>query len=608
MKSRLLVPLLGLFVLAGAWPDAGRPVIRPESGDAYTAGHLIVTLSPSVRGTVSLGRDGDVALFGVAALDEVCRRWQVDDITALWRNPVVPARAAELSCDLVYVIQFPADQDIAPVADDLRARPEVADVCPNAWLELDEAPNDPRYVGQWHYPPLGATYAWGVAKGDSAVINMVLDDGLDWQHPDIEANLWVCPLEDINGNGRFDPEPYPDGDVDGIDQSGSGYADDVIGFDFAYGDPDPMPGGSDTHGTHCWGIVNAVTNNAVGVAGTTWNSRSVAVRCGGGGGVSLYAAIAAINWALNHPTLDVWAISMSFGGNSPYPPMAAACLNAWDSGSVLYGSAGNDGGEYVRYPACYDGVENVAATSAGDRKAGFSNYGSWVDVSAPGDGILSTVTRSNGEYESMSGTSMSCPLAAGVASWMKSFDPTMSNHACTSRMHAACDSMPDPLYSEGKLGAGRVSMANVVLPLYYCNLTLTGVRWNDASGNNNGRPDPGETASLIVTYANAAGWQNATGVTATLACRDPEVQLLKSTAGFPAIPAGGSGNCSGDSFVVRVPANSPPQMQKFLLTVSAEPDPAYPDTNFTVQSGDPRVLLVDDDLGLDYEKWYRAAC
>jgi hypothetical protein len=121
-------------------------------------------------------------------------------------------------------------------------------------------------------------------------------------------------------------------------------------------------------------------------------------------------------------------------------------------------------------------------------------------------------------------------------------------------------------------------------------------------------PDPGETAALIVTYANAAGWQNATGVTATLSCTNPDVVLVKGTAGFPDIAAGASGNCSNDSFVVRVPANSPPQELTFLLTVDATPNPAYPDTSFKVLSGEPRLLLVDDDLGQDYEKWYTAAC
>ncbi|MFO7638187.1 MAG: S8 family serine peptidase [bacterium] len=609
MNRRLLVPLLGLVLIAAAWPDGNRPVIQTESGDPYYAGQLIVTLAPALRGAVALQQDGELTLFGVPALDEICRRWRVDDITALWRNPVVSPEAARLGCDLQYIIQFPADQDIAPVAEALRARPEVADVCPNAALALDDVPDDPRYQGQWHFPPLRAPAAWAIAKGSNTVINMVLDDGLDWGHPDIEANLWVCPLEDRNGNGRFDPEPYPDGDLDGIDQSGSGYIDDVIGFDFVFGDPDPAPGGTDTHGTHCWGIINAVTNNAVGVAGATWNTRSVAVRCGGGGYVNLGAAIAAIYWGVNHPSLNVWAISMSFGGNSPYAPMRDACQYAWDMGRVLYGSAGNDGGELVRYPACYDGVENVAASSSGDMKASWSNYGTWVDVTAPGDGILSTVSRATGsEYQTMSGTSMSAPLAAGVACWMKSLDPGMSNHACTAAMHAASDSMPDPLYAQGKLGSGRVSMGNVVLPRYYCNLTMTDWRWNDAGGNGNGRPDPGETAALIITYANSAGWQNAADVTATLSTSVSGIEIIKGTARFPDIPAGGSGHCSADSFVVRVPANVPPQMVKFHLTVSSEPNPAWPDTHFVVQSGDPRVLLVDDDLGRDYEKWYQAAC
>ncbi|MFO7675837.1 MAG: S8 family serine peptidase, partial [bacterium] len=598
--------VFALFVLASfstAWPDLARPPVLLADGTECLPGQAIVTLAPGLRGRLDIADDLPAARFGVESLDRLNRRFGVTGITPLMRRPA-DAVAEKHNCDLQYLIEAGPGVDVGELTAAYAGLPEVASAVPNAFLRFTRHPDDTLYRVQWHLARIGAPWGWDVARGDTTVLIAVLDDGCEWHHPDIEPNLWINHPEDRNGNGRFDSLPWPDGDIDGIDQDGNGYADDVIGFDFAYGDPNPDPGQlSDDHGTHCWGTANAVTNNSIGVAAPPWNARSFGFRCGGGGGISLYAAIAGIYYSVPK---GVFAISMSFGGYSPYQPLADACQYAWDSGCVLIGGAGNDGQNRIFYPANYPSVISVAASGPNDTKTSWSNYGDWIEITAPGSGIYSTIT--GHRYGSMDGTSMSTPLIAGVLAWIKSLYPDYTNAQCCSLMYATCDTMPDPLFPQGNLGAGRVSMANVVLPLYYCNLTLTGVRWNDASGNNNGRPDPGETASLIVTYANTAGWQNATGVTATLACRDPEVQLLKSTAGFPAIPAGGSGNCSGDSFVVRVPANSPPQMQKFLLTVSAEPDPAYPDTNFTVQSGDPRVLLVDDDLGLDYEKWYRAAC
>ncbi|MBN2538338.1 S8 family serine peptidase, partial [candidate division WOR-3 bacterium] len=463
MTKRVLTLALALAAVSLAWPDLTRPAVTGTDGELHTAGQVIIELVPGLRGQVRLSEADGIAFFGVPALDELSIRWGVDEIAPLMRHPEPSEIARAYGCDLQYLVQFRVDQDIAPVMADYEATGLVDYACPNALMALDELPDDPELNRQWHIPTIGAAHAWGVAKGDTNVANCVIDDGCDWKHPDIEANLWINHPEDINGNGRFDSLYAPDGDLDGIDQDGNGYADDVIGFNFVYGTPNPMPQNGDDHGTHCWGNINAVTNNATGVAGVTWNSRSVAVCCGGGGFVNLSAAISSIYYGV---PLGVWAFSMSFGGNSPYPPMRDACGSAWSSGSVLYGSAGNEGGELVRYPANYDGVENVAASSSGDMKAGFSNYGTWVDVTAPGDGIYATYTRYSGSYGSMSGTSMSCPMAAGVAAWMKSFEPTMSNVACTARMHAACDSMPDPLYAQGKLGAGRVSMANVVLPLY----------------------------------------------------------------------------------------------------------------------------------------------
>ncbi len=606
MKIRFIVvtAVFATMAIAGTnWPDLFRPVVKTADGVEHIAGQLIIELTPAMRGQAKLTEQDGVMLFGIPALDELNRKWRVNLVAPLWRHPTVDQIAQKYGCDLQYLIQFDARQDVVPVAREYEQLEEVEYVCPNGYMRFDEVPNDPEYNRQWHFVNLGAPFAWTIAKGKTRVINCVLDDGLDLFHPDIEANLWINTPEDVNGNGRFDTLLYPDGDLDGIDQDGNGYADDVVGWDFVTGDPVPMPYGTNEHGTHCWGITNAVSNNGVGVAGTTWNSRSMALRCGQEGGISIYAAIGAIYYLV---PLGAWSISMSFGSSSPFQPMADACLYAWESGLVLFGSAGNEGQEAMRYPGGYEGVVNVAASGRNDTRASWSNYGTWVDVTAPGEGIYSTVPRLVGSYAALDGTSMSAPLAAGVACWIKCYDTTVSNATCLQMLYDACDSMPDPLYTQGKLGAGRVSMANVVLPVYYCNLKLSGYRFNDGGGN--GRPDPGETVSLIVTYTNSAGWRNATSVRATLGILGTDITVIKETATFPNIPAGGSGNCSTDSFVFSISPGAPPENIRFFLSVSAQPEPAYPDTFFVVQSGEPKVLIVDDDAGQNYERFYTSAC
>ncbi|MCX6840758.1 MAG: S8 family serine peptidase [candidate division WOR-3 bacterium] len=605
MRLRILLVVAAAVGMTFAWPNLTRPIVSSQDGEEHMAGQIVVQLSQSQRGQVQQVKQDGVALFGIPALDELSRKWHVDDISRLMGNPRPNAIDMRYGCDLQYSIQFDANQDVAPVMADYRALPEVELVCPNGVMRFDEAPDDPSYASQWHYQNLGAAVAWGIAKGSTSVLNVPVDNGLDLEHPDIQANIWINSAEDINHNGVFDTLYSPDGDRDGIDQDGNGYADDVVGWDFKSGDPIPQAEGTDDHGTHCWGISNAVTNNGVGVAGTTWNSRSMVLRCGSGDAVTLSAATAGIYYAI---AKGDWAISMSFGGNSQYQPLANACQAGWDNGLVLFGAAGNDGLRAQSYPACYSGVENVAASGSADKHSSFTNYGPWIDITAPGEGIYSTVPRIVGSYATMQGTSMSCPLAAGVASWVKSWNPALSNQEVLDIMHAACDTMPDSLYRIGELGAGRISMANVVLPRYWCDLKLQSWRFNDASGNNNGRPDPGETVSLIVTYYNTLDWQNATSVSATLACSDTNVQITKGTAGFPDIAAGSNGNCSADSFVITVPTSIPPQYLTFKVLAHATPEPAYPLTYFQVKCGEPRLLIVDDDEGSDFEKYYTAAC
>jgi len=602
MRLRILLVVSAVVALTFAYPDYQRPVVSTKGGEEHVAGQLVIQLSPSQRGLVHPAKSEGVALFGIPALDQLSRKWHVGEAEPLLRKPHPTDIDRKYGLDLQYVVQFDVNQDVAPVMADYQAQSEVELACPNGVMHFQEAPNDPLYPSQWHWHMIGSAWAWGIAKGDTSVLSVPLDDGLDLDHPDIRGNLRINSPEDLNHNGVFDTLWFPDGDLDGVDQDGNGFTDDVVGFDFVGGDPIPQCEGADEHGTHCWGICNAVTNNAEGVAGAAWNNRSLAVRCGAGLNINIGAAIAAMNYATGE---NIWAISMSFGSYSPYQPMANACQAAWDYGAVLFGGAGNDATSSQFYPACYDGVENVAASNQSDVKADFSNWGPWIDITAPGVAILSTIP---GGYGPMDGTSMSCPLAAGVASWVKSWDPTLTNQEVLDIMHAACDTMSDSFFRIGELGAGRVSMANIVLPRYYCDLKLQAWRFNDQSGNNNGRPDPGETVSLIVTYHNTAGWQNATGVTATLACSDTNVQIIRAPAGFPDIPAGSSGNCSADSFVITVPASVPPQYLTFKVTTHATPNPAYPLTYFQVKCGEPRVLIVDDDAGSDFEKYYTGAC
>ncbi len=429
----------------------GQTVAVLPSGEKYIAGQMLVQLRGELRGQVRISRD----CFGVPQLDELCRREGVTGVERVIRNPKPGPATLAAGSDLLFLLSFGAESDIPRLLSEFVELPEVAGAWPNAVLDLcqaDQIPNDPRYGEQWHLPRIRAPQAWDSAHGDSSVIIAVIDDGLDWTQEEIAANLWINSAEDINGNGRFDLDWYPDGDLDGVDQDGNGYTDDVIGFDYVGGDPDPMPADTNGHGTGCWGAANAVTNNGLGVAAPTWNCRAMALRCGSSAGINLGAAIAAVNYALDK---GAWVFSMSFSSASPYEPLNNACQVIWSAGALSVAAAGGETDS--TYPAAFPNVIAVAASDRDDKKAPFSAFGDWIDVCAPGVGILSTLPTGLKLYD---GTSIATPIVAGVLAWFKSAYPGMTNDSALTLLYNYCDSMPDSLYRAGLLGHGRVAMTD----------------------------------------------------------------------------------------------------------------------------------------------------
>ncbi|MBN1425466.1 S8 family serine peptidase, partial [Candidatus Fermentibacteria bacterium] len=148
---------------------------------------------------------------------------------------------------------------------------------------------------QWGLAKIRARTGWAVERGSRDVIVAIVDTGVDYLHPDLAANVWVNAAEDLNGNRRFDPWPVSDGgDLNGVDDDGNGFVDDVIGWDFADApelpgtgdwlnrDNDPMDEGPSSHGTHVAGIACAVADNGIGVAGVAPGCRVMALRAGFG--------------------------------------------------------------------------------------------------------------------------------------------------------------------------------------------------------------------------------------------------------------------------------------------------------------------------------------
>lgn len=275
----------------------------------------------------------------------------------------------------------------------------------NQVYRVSAVPNDSSYSSLWGMTKIGAPTAWNTTTGSSQIVVGVVDTGIQYNHPDLAANMWTNSGE-IVGNG--------------IDDDSNGYIDDIYGIDAANTDSNPID--DHNHGTHCAGTIGGVGNNGVGVAGVNWNVKMMALKfLGSTGSGSTAGAITVINYAtmMKNRGVNLRVLSNSWGGGGYDAALANAIKNAGGAGILFVAAAGNSGSNNdtsPAYPASYDfdNIISVAATDSVDGRALFSNYGAIsVDLGAPGVSILSTVT--GNAYASYSGTSMATPHVAGAA-------------------------------------------------------------------------------------------------------------------------------------------------------------------------------------------------
>jgi subtilisin family serine protease/subtilisin-like proprotein convertase family protein len=347
----------------------------------------------------------------------------------------------------------------------LRANPDVLYAHPDYQIQLNVVPNDPNYASMWALNNTGQTggtadadidapEAWDVTTGNSSIIVAVIDTGVNYNHPDLAANMWVNQGE---ANGQA-----------GVDDDNNGFVDDIHGYDFVANDGDPRD--EHFHGTHVAGTIAAVGDNAVGVAGVAWNVQIMALRfLDANGSGSLSDAISALQYAVAN---GAQISNNSWGGGGFDQGMVDAIAQAAQAGHIFVAAAGNDGSNNdasPAYPASYanDNIISVAATDHNDARADFSNYGATtVDLGAPGVSILSTLPTYqtpamnayglSTNYGSISGTSMATPHVAGVVALVYGQHPDWSYSQIINQVLSTVDpisSMAGITVSEGRLNA-----------------------------------------------------------------------------------------------------------------------------------------------------------
>lgn len=261
-------------------------------------------------------------------------------------------------------------------------------------------PNDPMFPQQWDKIITETDWAWNITTAEGVVI-AILDTGADTDHEDLQANL----------------------------VPGYNFVDDTSDIEDDYG-----------HGTHVSGIAAAKIDNSKGIAGMAGNASIMPLKVADSGGNYTNADLAqGIIYAADNGA-DV--VNMSLGGTHSQV-LEDAVNYAWGQGLFLCAAAGNDREERSDYPAAYERVASVGATTSGDSRWQYSNYGESVAIFAPGggyEGILST--EKGGSYGWRDGTSMACPQVAGLAALIRGVHPSCTNQDVWDKMIVSADTIP----------------------------------------------------------------------------------------------------------------------------------------------------------------------
>ncbi len=495
MRKKLLHLLLLLFAMA-----SGTQLMAQAGSSEYVSGVVRVKLQREVASRITqnvVQMSNGFVTTGVTPLDRVNRQVKAASMTRMVPySPKFEEKHKRYGLDLWYEIRFndegvtPAEakalyKGVAGIQKVENVRP-VKPIGGEAFRPITPAEiakaakaastptffNDPLMSGQWHYDNDGslpgsvagadidASKAWEIETGKSDVIVAIIDGGIQYDHPDLAANMWVNEKE-LNG------QP-------GVDDDGDGYIDDIYGYNFVTMSSDVY---QHSHGTHVAGTVGAVNNNGVGVAGVAGGS--------GNGGVRLMSCqifdtrssqnsnnLAALTYAADMGA-SIAQCSWGWAEADYYEPSTQEGVDYFTKegggdkmkGGLCIFATGNTGTEGDYYPAADPQVVAVAAMDAMLQPASYSTYGDWADITAPGGnmdygekyGVLSTLP--NSAYGYNEGTSMATPHVSGIAALVlsKYGNSEFTNETLrTQLLSSVNDFYTKNPTAEGKFGSGYI--------------------------------------------------------------------------------------------------------------------------------------------------------
>lgn len=381
----------------------------------------------------------------------------------------------------IFLLEAPGVTNINPKVDSLIANSFVDFAEPNFYGYLHATPRDQYYSQQWGLTQIQAPSAWDIQKGSSSIVIGIVDSGVDWDHPDLDGNIW-SNVNEIAGNG--------------IDDDHNGFIDDIRGWDSAGNfscsspeDNDPMDFSG--HGTHVAGIAAAQTDNYengqyIGIAGVCWYCKIMPVKISNNlcesqdsttsDGLTTAANVAqGVNYAANN---GARVINMSLGLRWFSSTLQSAIFYATNTkGCIIICTAGNTGPTFnlLEYPAAwsnlYPGLISVAATNSSDLVASYSTRRNTNEVAAPGGTNIVPPHNANDVYSTIldntytytAGTSMAAPHVAGLAALILSSDPDLTNSQVEQLIKDTVDPKGSPPYPNIEYGYGRINAYKALL-------------------------------------------------------------------------------------------------------------------------------------------------
>lgn len=537
MKRTLMIAF-GMVALLFAIAFADVQVANVTRADVpdfvgYVPNEFVVKFKPELGKFTQAQTALGLVAIGNADLDALARKYEVSELRSEFpgAEPMM-VKGQVLDLTAYHVVRFESGHKLDDVMAEYRNNPLVEAVEPIGIHTLYAVPNDGFYSQQWHLnrsndKDIDAPEAWDIQTGNSSIITAILDSGVRYYHKDLggsaassttptaaDGNMWIN-LAEKNGTA-------------GVDDDGNGYVDDWIGYDFVTGvtgcwtgedcsTADNDPRDFNGHGTHCAGNLGAINNNGYATCSSAggWGNgtnqptangvKVMALRIGYSG-ISGSQEVGYIRMdfaasALNYARVKGAKIASCSWGSSNTGGLGAALDAFIAAGGLVFKAAGNDNTQTADYMCARTDVISVAATDSNDCKANFSTYGTWVDISAPGTGILSSYhlhsDAANDYVAALDGTSMATPIAAGVAALIWSQNPSWTAAQVRDRLFTTADNIYGNACNSsyaGKLGAGRVNAYNAVNGGGGCTAPVA---------NFSGAPTSG-SAPLAVTFSNSS--------------------------------------------------------------------------------------------------------